>query len=453
MIRSLKKESKMAISVTLLKYSKKTSKKTTPTPTMPLRPSPTPTMSLRPTSCEWTKIGNDIDGEDAYDNLASMSLSSDGKMVAIGAEGADGNGLTDSGQVRVYELSSNQWQKVGNGINGEAQSDRSGASVSLSSDGKMVAIGSTSNGDYSGHVRVYKLDESDSSNQWQKVGNDIDGEYVCDESGGSVSLSSDGKTVAIGAIENSGDSISSGHVRVFELSSDRWIKVGNDIDGEADYDRSGYSVSLSSDGKMVAISARYNDGNGNDSGHVRVYKLEESDGSIQWVQVGDAIDGEAEGDSSGESVSLSSDGKIVAIGAKYNDGNGENSGHVRVYKLDESDSSIQWQKVGNDIDGKDIGDMSGESVSLSSDGNMVAIGAMYNDGNGSSSGHVRVYKLRSDQWTQVGNDIDGEANGDGSGEYVSLSSDGKRLAIAAQGNHDNGMYSGHVRVFEWSCSN
>ena len=47
---------------------------------------------------------------------------------------------------------------------------------------------------------------------------------------------------------------------------------GADIDGEGADDQSGYSVSLSSDGTTVAIGARYNDGtNGSDSGHVRIY--------------------------------------------------------------------------------------------------------------------------------------------------------------------------------------
>ena len=36
---------------------------------------------------------------------------------------------------------------------------------------------------------------------------------------------------------------------------------------------SGYSVSLSSDGTRVAIGAPANDGNGNNSGHVRVYRF------------------------------------------------------------------------------------------------------------------------------------------------------------------------------------
>jgi hypothetical protein len=49
-------------------------------------------------------------------------------------------------------------------------------------------------------------------------------------------------------------------------------QIGSDIDGEAQYDNSGGSVSLSSDGTIVAIGAYGNDGNGNNSGHVRVYQ-------------------------------------------------------------------------------------------------------------------------------------------------------------------------------------
>ena len=47
--------------------------------------------------------------------------------------------------------------------------------------------------------------------------------------------------------------------------------IGADIDGEAAVDQSGWSVSLSSDGTTVAIGAPYNDGNGSNSGHVRIY--------------------------------------------------------------------------------------------------------------------------------------------------------------------------------------
>ncbi|MBC8464584.1 MAG: FG-GAP repeat protein, partial [Bacteroidetes bacterium] len=50
-----------------------------------------------------------------------------------------------------------------------------------------------------------------------------------------------------------------------------WSQLGQDIDGEAANDESGYSVSLSSDGGTVAIGACYNDGNGSNAGHVRIY--------------------------------------------------------------------------------------------------------------------------------------------------------------------------------------
>ena len=50
-----------------------------------------------------------------------------------------------------------------------------------------------------------------------------------------------------------------------------------------------------------------------------------------WEQRGSDIDGEAAGDQSGWSVSLSDDGSTVAIGAFNNDGNGDNSGHVRIF--------------------------------------------------------------------------------------------------------------------------
>ena len=49
-------------------------------------------------------------------------------------------------------------------------------------------------------------------------------------------------------------------------------QLGTDIDGEAAKDLSGYSVSLSSDGSIVAIGAAGNDGNGDGSGHVRIYE-------------------------------------------------------------------------------------------------------------------------------------------------------------------------------------
>ena len=107
-----------------------------------------------------------------------------------------------------------------------------------------------------------------------------------------------------------------------------------------------------------------------------------------------------------------------------------------------------WSQIGQDIDGEAANDYSGNSVSLSSDGNTVAIGAYGNDGNGTFSGHVRVYKNTGGSWSQLGNDINGEAANDYSGWSVSLSDDGNTVAIGAYGNNGNGTFSGNVRVYK-----
>ncbi|MGB1503844.1 MAG: hypothetical protein ACPHAQ_09110, partial [Ilumatobacteraceae bacterium] len=65
-------------------------------------------------------------------------------------------------------------------------------------------------------------------------------------------------------------------------------------------------------------------------------------------------------------------------------------------------ASTSIDQLGSDFDGEAAGDLSGASVSLSSDGTEVAIGAYGNDGNGSGAGHVRVY-----QYDGVTGDLDG----------------------------------------------
>ena len=399
-----------------------------------------------------TQLGADIDGEASNDYSGhSVSFSSDGTIVAIGASSPepdqyyanDGNG-SNSGHVRVYKNISGTWTQLGDDIDGEAAGDASGVSVSLSSDGTKVAIGATGNdgtASYAGHVRVYSWNGT----AWIQLGADIDGEVMFDWSGYSVSLSNDGTIVAIGAPFNDANASNAGHVRVYEYSGGSWSQLGGDIDGEAIYDALGYSVSLSSDwgtstGTRVAIGAKYRNANGDFSGYVRIYNYN----GFAWSQLGGDIDGEAAYDYSGYSVSLSSDGTIVAIGARYNDGNGSDSGHVRVYEY----SGSSWSQLGNDIDGEAANDFSGRSVSIDSDGSHVAIGAYLNDGNGSNSGHVRVYQYSDSSWTQLVLDIDGEAANDYSGHSVSLSSDGTTVAVGAYRNDGNGSDSGHVRVYD-----
>jgi Flp pilus assembly pilin Flp len=385
-----------------------------------------------------SQLGVDIDGVAAGDQS--------GSSVSLSADGgrlAIGARKHDGarGHVRIYDLISGTWTQVGADIDGEAAGDESGSSVSLSEDGSRVAIGARKNdGSFldAGHVRIYDL----IAGTWTQVGADINGERLKDESGFSVSLSADGTHVAIGALYNDDTGSNAGQVRIYDLISGTWTQVGADIDGEAAGDESGNSVSLSEDGSRVAIGALYNDETGDQAGHVRIYDFIAG----TWTQVGADIDGEAAGDNSGVSVSLSSSGSRLAIGARYNDGTASKAGHVRIYDL----IAGTWTQVGADINGEAANDYSGASVSLSSSGSRVAIGAVWNDGTASKAGHVRIYDWNGTAWTKGGNDIDGEAAGDESGNSVSLSGDGNRVGIAAWLNDDGGSDAGHTRIFSLS---
>ncbi|MFL2832678.1 MAG: immunoglobulin-like domain-containing protein [Coraliomargaritaceae bacterium] len=216
----------------------------------------------------------------------------------------------------------------------------------------------------------------------------------------------------------------------------------DNIDGNVAVNISGVVYTSSPQNSPFTITYTATDAAGNTSTATRIVNIIEP----TWSKLGNDIDGEAEQDNSGV-VSLSSDGTRVAIGARKNDGTDLDSGHVRVYEW----TGDTWSQLGNDIDGEAKRDNSGGYVSLSGDGTRVAIGSPWNDGTDVDSGHVRVYEWSGDTWTQLGNDINGEAIWDESG-VVSLSSDGSRVAIGARSNDGGGFNSGHVRVYEWDNS-
>lgn len=382
-----------------------------------------------------TQIGADIDGENTGDESGfSVSLSSNGNVVAIGAPYNNGNG-TDSGHVRVYENQSGTWVQIGSDINGEAAEDKFGWSLSISSDGTTVAIGAANNdgnGTSAGHVQVY----NNQGGNWIQIGADIDGASAGYRLGRAVSLSSDGNMVAVSAPWNSNNGGFSGYVLIYENQGGNWVQIGSAIEGESALDYSGSSLSLSSDGSTVAIGARLNDGNGLNAGHVRVYENQAGN----WVQVGSDIDGKFPADNFGESVSISSDGSMVAAGAPGN------NGYASIYQ----NQGGNWVQVGTNIEGENSVDNFGQAISISANGNIVAIGGPENEDNGIGSGHTRIYKNQGGNWVQVGIDIDGENSSDNSGEAISISADGNVVAIGARDNNDGGFGSGHVRVYDLS---
>ncbi len=146
---------------------------------------------------------------------------------------------------------------------------------------------------------------------WVQRGDTMYGAGDGDWFGGSIALSRNGSTIAIGSIAYLG------YTRVYDWSGSEWVqraRLGNS------------RISLSKDTNTLTIGSRLNDGaNGVDSGHVRVFDW---DGNA-WSQRGADIDGEAAGGQFGRSVSMSANGNIVAAGARNYDANGlELAGHV-----------------------------------------------------------------------------------------------------------------------------
>jgi FG-GAP repeat len=411
-------------------------------------------------SSQIIQIGSDIDGEAADDQFGrSVSMSADGAAFVVGAIGNRGNGTGGfTGHVRAYKFDStiNTYAQVGLDIDGEAASDEFGTSVSMSADGSTFVVGARlntgRNGTDSGHVRVYKLNST--TNTYVQVGLDIDGEAPFDLFGRSVSMSADGSTFVVGATGNDGiNGRGSGHVRVYEFNStiNTYTQLGLDIDGEAAADQFGTSVSISADGTTFVVGATANDGiNGtrSGSGHVRVYKFDSTINT--YAQVGLDIDGRTAGDLLGTSVSMSGDGTTFVVGAPDNGAAGSDSGHIRIYKFNSTINT--YVQFGLDIRGEAAGDQFGTSVSMSADGTIFVVGARSNKGSGTASfsGQVRVFKLNStiNKYAQVGLDIDGEAAVDRFGTSVSISADGTTFIVGAPFNNGvNGSNSGHVRVY------
>lgn len=418
-------------------------------PSLSLRPSSSPTACLR----TWEPLGDAISGQIDNDRAGwSVSLSPDGKTMALGAPAF--SNADNIGYVQVFRLINSAWVQLGSDIIGSAK-DEFGSSVSLSSDGETVAIGArygdlNANAYNSGFVEVYNLKNA----AWERLGNRIYGEYGSDLSGFSVSLSSDGHTVAIGAMKNyitpTSPNWDAGHVRVFRLntSDSSWIQLRSDLDGDYNKGRFGWTVSLSSDGNTVASGQPGKSAGLDKNGQVRVYRYSNIDST--WYQLGNDINGEFPGDHLGDSVALSSDGETVAVGSEAHDLNysaGDSAGDVKVYRLLTNENGSTWELLGNSIDGKGSGEYFGiVGVSLSSDGKTVAAGTY-------SRERVRVYRLASDEssWVQLDTDIVGTGS-IGSSYGVALLSDGNTIAIGAPMNDDNGTDSGKAYVFQFGAS-
>ena len=428
---------------------------------------------------------------------ASVSLSGDGNSLAVGASGErslstsvngaqNDNSGSNVGAVYIFRRNGSDWsQQAYIKASNSKNNDYFGHSVYLSDDGNTLAVGaSRENGGTSGingPLNGNSVSASGAAYVFRFSGGDWTQQayikapiaQVSAQFGNSVSLSGDGNTLAVGEPNNSlghtgvndlssqANITFSGAAYVFRFSGSDWtqqayIKASNPDRS----DNFGYSVSLSSNGNTLAVGARREDGpsagvnglqdNGlTDAGAAYVFRLSGSD----WTQEA-YIKASNTGDRDrfGEVVSLSGNGNTLAVGARLEDStatgvNGlqnnvlSNTGAAYVFRFSGSDWTQQaYIKASNTGDG----DFFGVAVRISADGNTLAVGADTEDSsasgvggaesNGSNdSGAVYVFEFSNGTWTQQAYIKSNPNVASASfGNSLGFSNDGQTLVVGAQ---------------------
>ena len=148
----------------------------------------------------------------------------------------------------------------------------------------------------------------------------------------------------------------------------------------------------------------------------------------------------------GSSLSLSADGNIVAISAASTDTNADESGSVYVYNWD----GTSWNITGSIIYGNYWQEKIGWGLSLSGDGLKLAIGSLLH----TNKGYVYVYEWLNNEWTRMGNDLSADLAIDYNiNKYIDFNNDGTIIVIGSSGHVYNGINSGGAEVYKWIDNN
>jgi len=305
--------------------------------------------------------------------------------------------------------------------------------------------------------------------------------FIEDRFGNSVSLSSDGNTLAVGVVDRGAENI--GGAFVFERIDGRWQQQAFlQAESEVTIVRFGRSILLSDNGDKLVVGAQIRDltppepGGPNgffipvESGTVFVF--ERSDGV--WQQQASLLpqsfeeDRTLDGDSTfGARLSMSADGTLIAVNAIFDNSIpnvfNESGFSIRstgvVYVFETIDNIWQQQALIQASNAESF-DMFGSSLSLSANGQILAVGArdessastgidgdMSNNSSG-DSGAVYVFTRNGETWQQQAYLKASNSNTNfefGSG--VSLNSLGNLLAVSAPGENEIPGNSGAIYIF------
>jgi hypothetical protein len=227
-------------------------------------------------------------------------------------------------------------------------------------------------------------------------------------------------------------SASASVVEVFMLGQDGWSLIGN-LTAEGQI----VSLGISHDGTTVGYGSLMADS----SCLIQIYRNTQDGG---WNQMGQDLN-EILGFR--HSLSMNMDGNVVALGSPLEE---EGSGKACVYDYDETLQT--WYQRGESIVGSTFYEYIG-AVSLSSDGQTLAVGAPGASERGVNSGRAQVYRYNGNSWVQIGQSLFGLVKLKQFGFSVALNNDGSRLAVGAPFAESKVDEKGHIFVYDLSSSN
>lgn len=214
-------------------------------------------------------------------------------------------------------------------------------------------------------------------------------------------------------------------------------------------DNYGAAVAISADGTHAIGAAPYEHATGTNRG--AVYSFTKS-GST-WSQQAKIIASDAgDNDNFGEDVDISDDGTYLVVGATHDDDTANNSGAAYVFIRDGASWSQQAKiKATSPI----LNDNFGFSVSISGDGNYVAV-SHKNEGSGTSQdGAVEIFVRSGTSWSFqqkiqpsdiAASDFFGSAQGQQHGG-VKLNEDGTYLIAGSSGDDTTQSGAGAAYIF------
>lgn len=397
-------------------------------------------------------------GEDGYMRIeyGCSQVGYAAAYVDYGAPDCNGNGVPDDQDIQngtSQDCNENGWPDEcdllygmspdinGNGVPDECESCVSVLQASdvstggwfgncVAVEGTVAVAGAPWGGDTAGCAYIYRYEDGAWAEETKLVASDG---AANDRFGNAVAISGD--LVAIGACGDEDHGEYSGSAYVYRFDGETWIEETKLqlADGEP-FDYFGDSVAVS--GGLMLVGARGPSGVGERPGSAYIYRY---DGETWLQEASLSGDGGETRDYFGYSVAIGDD--LAAVGAVWENDNGEKSGAVYAYRFDGSEWNEEAKLLA--ADGA-AGDWFGSSVSIS--GDVLLVGASWEDNDATDAGSAYVYRHDGSAWFQ-------EAKlgaFDGAAEDLfgsSLAIDGDLVVISAPGDNDMGDNSGSAYIY------